>query len=393
MRAVLDGIRVIDFGRYIAGPYCTGLLADLGATVIRVEKSSGGEDRFIAPLEDGTGAGYLQVNRGKRCLTLDPSTPQGKEIVRKLILSADVVSTNFPPTVQKKFGLDYAALRQIKEDIILVSTTAFGDSGPYRDRVGFDGIAQAMCGSVYLAGTEEQPQRGIAAHVDYSTALSGLAGTLAALMEKQKSGKGQHVQVDLLRTALTIMNPQLIEQSATQINRIATGNRGQLSAPTDIYKCTDGWVILQVVGQPLFERWARMVGVEEWIEDERFKSDILRGQNGQVISDKMSLWCSARSVVEVIDSCETVRIPCAPVYSPQQTLNDPHVQQAGYFEQMPYPGLSKEVPIAKAPFKLSHSPVRIQSRAPTLSEHTEEILSEIGYSTAEIDTLRQQKVI
>lgn len=393
MAGVLAGVRIVDFGRYIAGPFATAIMADMGAEVIRVEKLAGGEDRYIAPLEEGTGAGYLQSNRNKRGMTLNPLKPEGREIVKKLVATADVVSANLPPEPLAAMGLDYDSLRTVKPDIILTTTTAFGEGGPYSNRVGFDGIAQAMSGSVYLCGTPERPQRGIAAHVDFCTAMSGVAATLAAIMEHRSSGQGQHVKVDLLGTALTIMNPQLIEQAATGVDRVATGNRGQLSAPTDMYACRDGWVMLQVVGQPLFERWARMVGVEDWIEDPSFADDITRGRNGVRVSEHMASWCRDKTVREVMDACDEVRIPCGPVNSPQQCLDNEHVQAMGYLQAMTYPGVAASTPIARTPFQMSRSDVDIRRRAPLLGEHTDEIMGELGYGPDRIAALREKRVI
>ena len=161
---VLEGTRVLDFGRYIAGPYCAGVLAQLGADVIRVERPDGGEDRYLAPVTDsGEGALFLQVNRNKRGLALDPTTPAGREIVNRLVARADVVVANLPPASFQAMGLDYEALKALKPDIILTAITAFGSEGPESERVGFDGIAQAMSGSMYLSGQRDDPDEGVRA--------------------------------------------------------------------------------------------------------------------------------------------------------------------------------------------------------------------------------------
>src|SRR5262245_3584905 len=220
---VLSGIRVLDFGRYIAGPYCAALLADLGADVIRIERRGGGEDRWVAPVtEDGVGALYLTMNRNKRAMTLDPSCPEGREIVKKLVATADVVVANLPPEVLRSLALDLESLRRIKSDIILTTVTALGAGGPWSHKHGFDGIAQLMCGSTYMTGTPEQPIRAAVAWVDCGTASLSAFGTLAALMERSKTGRGQKVEGALLRTALAYNNPALVEQQIIQVNRIAT---------------------------------------------------------------------------------------------------------------------------------------------------------------------------
>src|SRR5262250_1037079 len=171
MPHVLDGIRVLDFGRYIAGPYCAALLADLGADVIRIERIGGGEDRWVAPInDDGIGAMYVAMNRNKRGMTLDPSSPEGREIVKKLVATADVVVANLPPEVLRSLSLDLESLRRVKPDVILTTMTAYNAGGPWSAKHGFDGIGQVMAGGAYLTGTPDQPMRASVAWVDFGTA-------------------------------------------------------------------------------------------------------------------------------------------------------------------------------------------------------------------------------
>src|SRR5215813_7582694 len=200
MSGPLEGIRVVDFGRFIAAPYCAMLLADFGADVIRVERRDGGEDRRLGPVtESGEGGLFLNLNRNKRGITLDIGHPRAKEIIRRLVSGADIVIVNLPLSVMRKLGLDYDALREIKPDIILVMASAFGPDGPYADRLGFDTVAQAMSGAVSLTGFPDNPPvRAMAAYADYGTALHAAVGVLAALYEREKSGQGQLIDVSLL---------------------------------------------------------------------------------------------------------------------------------------------------------------------------------------------------
>ncbi|MFN0162573.1 MAG: CaiB/BaiF CoA transferase family protein [Burkholderiales bacterium] len=394
MAGILDGVRVLDFGRYVATPYCAAILADLGAEVIRIEKPGGGEDRFITPLaEDGSGPCYLQSNRGKRGMTLNPLKPEGREIAHKLIATADVVMVNQPPAAIDAMGLDYHAVSAIKPDIILTTVTAFGEIGPYRDRVGFDGIAQAMSGSTYLSGSPQQPQRSIAPYVDYGTALASAVGTMAALMERARSGRGQQVSADLLGTALNFFNMQLMEQAVAGVNRAPTGNRSPAAAPVDVFKCKDGWLMASVVGDALWQRWTEMVGEEGWRNDPRFANDIRRGEHGDILCARMAQWCAGKSLREAIDACEARRIPCGPVLTPQQALDDPHVQAAGYMKGLDYPGIAGATPLAATPFRMSVTEAGIKGRAPLLGEHTDAILAELGYGAAVIENLRARRVI
>ena len=394
MVGVLEGIRVLDFGRYIAGPYCAALMAEYGAEVIRIEKREGSEDRFQAPVaETGEGALFLQMNRNKLCMTLDPMTPEGQEVVRRLVETADVVVANLPPQTLVAMKLDYDSLCTTKPDIILTTVSAFGRGGPYSDRVGFDGVGQVMSGAVYMTGSPDQPHRAWVPWVDFSTALHCAFGTLVALMARQRTGKGQVVEGALLATAVTLTNAMLIEQAVIKADRVPTGNRGQTAAPVDIFRTRDGWIIAQVIGQPLYRRWAKLMGEPEWLTDPRFKDDISRGNNSEVISARMSHWCAERTTVDVLEVLGKAKIPAGPVYRPQQTLDDPHIRIMGFFQQTEFPGMRKPAPIAKVPVWLSETPGGIRRRAPTLGEHTDQIMGTLGYDAAAIAALRKKGVI
>jgi len=391
---VLEGIRVLDFGRYIAGPYCAALLAEHGAEVIRIEKLQGSEDRYQAPVaRSGEGALFLQMNRNKLGLTLDPMLPEGQEVVRKLVATADVVVANLPPQTLRDMKLDYASLTAVKPDIILTTVTAYGRGGPYSDRVGFDGIGQVMSGAVYMTGTEDQPYRAQVPWVDFGTALHCAFGTMAALMARKMSGKGQWVEGALLATAVTFANALLIEQAVIAPNRVPTGNRGQTAAPVDLFRTTDGWILAQVIGEPLYRRWAKLMGEAHWLDDPRFRDDISRGDNGAVISERMGRWCAERTTAQALEMLAKARIPSGPVLKPQQTLEDPHINAMGFFQTTDFPGAPKPAPIAKVPVWLSQTPGAIKRRAPTLGEHTAAILRSLGYDEAAIADLRSKRVI
>jgi crotonobetainyl-CoA:carnitine CoA-transferase CaiB-like acyl-CoA transferase len=394
MQSVLEGIRVLDFGRYIAGPYCAALLADLGADVIRIERIGGGEDRWVAPInDDGIGALYVTVNRNKRGMSLDPSRAEGREIVEKLVATADVVVANLPPDVLRSLSLDLESLRRVKPDIILTTVTAFGAGGPWSHKHGFDGIGQVMSGAAYMTGTPAQPYRAAVAWVDFGTASLAAFGTLAALMERHKSGRGQKVEGALLRTAVAFNNPTLVEQQAIQVDRIPTGNRGQTSAPSDLFRTKDGWIIAYAIGDPMFARWAKMLGEERWLEDPRFEDDEARGLHAEVISRRMGEWTMQRTTEEALKELEAARIPAGPLYTPQQALEDAHIRQAGLLVDTDYPGVARRVPLAPMPVDLSATPGCFRHRAPTLGEHTNAILRELGYPAEEIETLRTKGVI
>jgi len=393
---VLDGIRVLDFGRYIAGPFCAALLGDLGAEVIRIERREGGEDRGMIPVgagPDGGGAMFLAMNRNKLGMTLNPAAPRGREIVKKLVATADVVVANLPPRVLRSLALDLDSLRQTKPDIILTTVTGFGAGGGLSNKHGFDGIGQAMSGAVFLSGFADQPIMTKVPWVDFGTAFLSAFGTLAALMERGKTGRGQKVEGALLRTAVAISNAMLIEQAMTGVDRVATVNRAFNNGPGDVYRCKDGWIVTTVIGPYMFGRWCEMVGEPDWTSDPRFHDDQARADNGEAITARMNQWCAARTCEEALTALEEANIVAGRVYSPQQALDEPHIRDAGLLAEREFPGLPHTLPLSPTPIDLSETPGTYRRRAPLIGEHTDQILQSLGYSLSEIAALREEKVV
>ena len=397
---VLSDIRIVDLSRYIAGPMCAAMLADLGADVIRIERVEGGDDRFqyLTGPEGDNGACFLQWNRNKRSLTLDPLSEAGKRVLAKLARSADMLIVNLPAETLRQMGVDYDSLRKIRADIILVHITAFGPRGPYAERVGFDGVGQAMSGMTYMSGTPEQPAKSFASWVDCSTAMMSAYGALAAIMHRRATGQGQLVETNLLRSALNISSFVVMEQALVAPNRVATGNRAQSSCPADLVRTRDGWIQIQTVGNGIYKRWARLMGQDErdetqWLTDPRFQDDVSRARHGAILSERTQRWSQTRTTAQALKELADAKIPAGPMLSPAQVLTDPHVQAGGYLQMMDYPGVGKPVPYITPGAQLSESPPTIRFRAPMIGEHTESILQELGYSNAEIADLRAHKVV
>ncbi|MBS0393778.1 MAG: CoA transferase [Proteobacteria bacterium] len=392
---VLAGVRVLDYGRYVAGPYCATLLGYLGAEVIRVEKRDGSEDRYIAPLNAaGEGAVLLQTGCNKKSLTLEPTTPEGRAVTARLVRSADVVVANLPAATLQAMGLDHETATALNPRIILATQTAFGERGPYAARGGFDGIGQALSGAMYMTGTPGAPAKAAAPYVDFSTAVLSAFGVLAALIQRGQTGRGQRVEATLLGTALAVFNSHLVEQSVLAVNRVGTGNRVQTSAPSDVFATRDGHVLLHVVGNGLFRRWARLVGDEErWTRDPLYQSDQSRADHADAILARAREWCAARTTAEVVAECERAGLPAGAVQTLQQALDDPQVAAMGFLRQVDYPGLPRPAAVADLPVRLSAGGGGITRRPPTLGEHTDEVLGSIGYSTAEIADLRARRIV
>jgi crotonobetainyl-CoA:carnitine CoA-transferase CaiB-like acyl-CoA transferase len=390
----LAGIRVIDFGRFIAGPYCAMLLADMGADVIRVDRRQGSEDRYLAPVaKSGDGTLFLTLNRNKRSLSLDAGRPQAAEIIQRLVSRADVVVANLPIDVLKKMGLDYDTLRTIKPDIILARISTFGPDGPYARRVGFDTVAQAMSGAMSLTGFPGAPVRDIVSFEDYGTALHAAFGIMVALYHRAQAGRGQLVDASLLSTGITFMQSLLAERSVLDIERRQTGNASFHTAPADTYRTRDGWIVVSVIGSEMFARWTRLVGREDLLSDPCFADDLSRANHQHVIAEIMNAWLAARTNAQAVAEFEAARIPAGPVLDLGQVLDDPQVKARDLLKYVEYPGTPKSVPMADTAVRLSATPGSVRQRAPMLGEHTDEVLRELGYSPVDIKALRQDEVV
>ena len=392
--SLLKGFRVLDFGRFIAGPYCAALLGDHGADVIRVERVEGGEDRYIPHVADtGEGGLYLQVNRNKRCLTLDLATAAGREIVRQLIRTADVVVANLPPATLKHLGLDYDTVSQLNPRAVLVVVTAFGSGGPWSAHPGFDGVGQAMSGAMYMTGEPDAPRRAVTTYVDFSTAQACAMGALAALWSREKTGRGQLVEGSLLRSAVIQTNGLLIEQAVRKPDRIPQGNRGFATAPSDAFKTKTGWLLVQTIGDAMFERCCDVIGAPGMKTDPRFADDERRGDNSLAISQAFADWCGTKTRDEALGALAKAKIPCGPIYTPQEALEDAQIQSSGLLTPRQYAGMQASYPVTPHPVDMSDLPVEYARSAPTLGEHTHEILTELGYSDDAIQRLRAQAVV
>jgi crotonobetainyl-CoA:carnitine CoA-transferase CaiB-like acyl-CoA transferase len=250
-----------------------------------------------------------------------------------------------------------------------------------------------MSGAVYRTGAKDQPYRFMVPYVDYGTAQNLTIAAMAAIIHRDKTGEGQHVEASLLLTALAVSDALLIDQQILKANHGRIGNAGLAVSPCEIFKLEDRFILVQVTGTPLFKRWCKMVGEDAWADDPRFARDDLRAAHGDILNGRMQQWCEGQNFNAAMAVLEENRIPAAEVLSPQQVLDHEHVKAMGYLKPVDYPGLPEPAPLIQTPFEMSATPGRIAMRAPTLGEHNAEVYGEIGYDATAIGGLKERGVI
>lgn len=397
MEEILHGIRVLDFSRYRAGPTCGQILADMGADVIRVERPGGEDDRRLEPFVSGEQSSYLMfLCRNKKAITLNLRKQRGKEILKELVKQSDVVIENFGPDVNERLGLDYEALRKIKPDIIAVAVSAYGQYGPYASRVGFDGIAQAMSGLMWITGFPQGfPVKSGVSFIDTATGVYGALGTLLALYHREKTGEGQLVDVSLLDSAVSFMETFIAEYEVTNEIHPQVGNSHTYVGPYDTYKAKDGYFSLGVVGNAIWKKFLKVMDKEELASDPRFQTDYdrARPENRQFFTDWLNKWAAEKTVDEVVEQFNEANIPCGRVNTIPEVAADPHIRARGMLAEVEHPGAGK-VPLIGIPIKLSKTPGKIKTVAPMVGEHNEEVYCGLlGYTYQELAQLKEEGVI
>jgi len=376
------------------------ILADMGAEVIRVDRPGGEEDRthsLIGP--DGNNLSFPSYARNKKGITLNltqKNHPEAQEILDALVKQCDVVIHNFTPAAAESMGLSYDRLTAKKPDIILTAISCFGDEGPYRNRTGFDFIAQAMSGAMNCGGFPDKPPiRAFFNPMDYGTGLAAAVGTLLALRHRDKTGEGQMVDLALLRTALSFTAPIIAEKEVLGRSRPMIANRAPYLTTTDLFECKDGYVFIASIMNSIWRRLARLIGHEELISDPELKNDLSRFEHRDKIDPLVADWIRVRTVEQVLAEMETAHIPCSPYYELGQVSRDPHIHETGMlpYIDMEVPGL-KPLPVSPNPIKLSKTPGRIETRAPRPGEHNLEIYGRLlGYSKETLDQLAAKGII
>ena len=390
----LEGMRVLDCTQIMAGPFCTLLLADMGADVIKIERPEGGDDiRHTGPFIDGWSAPFLGVNRNKRSVALDLRSDAGREIFKKLVSSSDVMVQNFRPGTLQRMGLSYSDLQPIRPELIYCSISGFGNTGPYSHRGGFDLVAQGMSGLMSFTGMPDSPPVKVGVPItDLNAGMYSAYGILTAYIHRLKTGEGQEVDASLIESGIAYT----FWESASYFNTGQVpeplGSAHRLSAPYQALRTEDGHINLGAANQRTWEAFCRAVGLEDLLNDERFTTNTDRKAREKELADLLEETLSTQPTSYWVDLLEEAGVPAGPIYNLGQVYNDPHVQARNMVVELEDPrlGVIKHIGV---PVKLSGTPGSIRHRAPDLGEHSREVRLEAGYTPAEVENFVEHGTI
>jgi crotonobetainyl-CoA:carnitine CoA-transferase CaiB-like acyl-CoA transferase len=374
----LDGIRVLDLSRFIAGPYCAMLLGDMGADVIKVEPPGRGENsRGFGPFVEGESLYTMVFNRNKRSLTLDLRSDQGKEVLRALLGKADVLVENFVPGTLEKMGFDWDTLKQLNPRLIVTRISGFGQTGPLSRKPCFDVIAQTMSGLMDITGDPQgRPTMAGTYVVDYSTGLYATIGTLGALQARNRTGIGQIVDVALLDSAMSMLMTAIPEQMLFGRTMKRTGNRDRYGAPANTFPTRDGaWVHLASAGDLMFRAIAKAMGRAELGYDVRFKDNAARMANVEELERLITEWTTGLTAAELLNELQAIGVPSAKVASVSELLDNAHLSHREQILNMEHPKAGT-VPMQGFAVRFGESPMQLRHPPPMLGQHTDAVLTE-----------------
>jgi len=390
MAGALDGLKVLDLSRFIAGPLCGMLLGDMGADVVKIERPGKGEDaRAIAPHVGGESLYVMMYNRNKRSLGLDFRHKRAQALLRDLAAQADVLIENFRPGTMERMGCGWGSLRAANPRLVMVSISGFGRGGPYAERPCFDVIAQAMSGLMELTGEPgRMPVPSGAFIVDQVTGLYAALGAVTALQARERSGQGQLVDTSLMASAITLLLTAIPESVLLGVESTRRGARDRYSAPANNFQASDGgWVHLSAGNDQLFPRFLAQAGLTHLAADPRFASHAARLANAAAIETIVAGWVAQHSTAEVVASMAAAGVPCGKVATVGEMIDDPQVRQQNMIVELAHPTIGK-LPMHGLTVGLSDTPGELRRPAPSVGEHTREVLGEwAGLDTAAIDEL------
>ena len=403
----LSHIRVLDLSRVLAGPWCAQNLADLGADVIKVERPGVGDDtRHWGPpfaqtpqgQDTAEAAYFISINRNKRSITVDISTPEGQDIIRALARDSDVVIENYKVGQLKKYGLDYASLKLVKPDLIYCSVTGFGQTGPYAQRPGYDFIIQGLGGFMSVTGEADDlpgggPQKAGVAIVDLFTGMYASSAILAAVIHRDRSGEGQYIDMALLDTQIAVMANISSNYLCTGVAPRRWGNAHPNIVPYQTFPTSDGWMIIAVGNDSQFRQFVKAGGREHLADDPRFADNPSRVAHRSVLVPLLTEMTMTKTKNDWITTLEKANVPCGPINDLEEVFANEQVVSRQIELQVPHP-TAGTMKLVSSPMKLSATPVEVRMAPPTLGQHTDEVLREqLGMSAEQISALRNNQIL
>jgi formyl-CoA transferase/CoA:oxalate CoA-transferase len=391
----LEGIKVLDLSSYLAGPYCSMILADLGADVIKVEQPGAGDGsrQWGPPFIQNESAYFLSVNRNKRSITLNLKSEKGREILHKLASHSDVFLENYRPGITQRLGIDYQTLNKINRSLIYCSISGYGQDGPYHEKPSYDIIGQAMGGLMSLTGEKDRPPVKIGVAIaDICAGMFAAIGILAALTAREKTGRGQMIDTSILDGQVAWLSHQAGNFFATNTNPKRLGSAHPTIAPYQAFKGADSYFVVAVGNDSLWKSFCEALGLSKLILDRRFATNPDRVRNRDELTRILEEFFASKPAKEWIKMIETVGVPCGPIYPLSEVFKDPQVLHRRMVETLQHPKVGA-IKVVGVPIKMSDTPASVRTAPPMLGEHTKDILETLGYGEAEISELKKEGVI
>jgi len=395
MAKALEGIKVLDLSRALAGPYCTMMLADMGAEVIKVEMPGKGDDSrsWGPPFVEGESAYFMSINRNKKSITLNMKSGKSMEIIHKLIKLSDVLVENFRPGAMERLGLGYEHVKEINPRIIYASISGFGQDGPYRMLPGFDQVLQGMGGLMSITGEPGGPPIKVGVAIaDISGGMFAAYGIVVALYNREKTGRGQMIDVSLLDSQVAWLTYRAGAYFTSGEIPQPVGSGHPVIVPYQAFKAKDVYINIAVGNDQLWEKFCRAVGLEKVMDDPKFATNAKRVENREEIVKIISDLIATRNGEEWLKIITDAGVPCGPIYTVDKIFADPQVLHRQMLKELDHPKAGK-VRVTGIPVKLSDTPGKVKTAPPVLGQHTQEILNELGYSDHDVEKLRQEKLV
>lgn len=401
-KSVLDGIRIVDLTWVWAGPYCTALLADIGAEVIKVESNKRPDlaRHYFIYYDDKPGTNragpYNQINRNKKCCTIDLTQKAGVRLLKRLASISDILVENFSPRVAETLGIGYRALREVKPDIIMLSLPGFGMTGPEKDYLSYGPTLEAVSGITELIGYPDDAPQGFGlAFTDPIASVYGVIAILAALYYRRQTGKGQHIELSQQEAAISLLPEAVMEYTMNDRIRPRMGNHDDIMAPHGCYRCQgeDEWVAIAISSDEEWDAFCEAIGNPAWCKEEKFSDAYKRWKNQEELDKLITSWTQQHTHYEVMHILQSAGIAAAPSYNIRELISDPHLKERGFFGQIEHPEVGKRI-MYGTPWRLSATPAKIYAPAPLLGQHNDYVFRELlGISQREINKLVEEGVI